>query len=182
MGLHMKTNTIELDEATIEEDQQAFQENRLTSVELVQRYLDRIEKFDRNGPKINSVLNINPDALKIAAELDDMRGQDGQGPLYGIPVLLKDNIETADPMPTTAGAIALEQNFARQDSFIASQLRSAGAIILGKVNMSEWAYFMSTDGPSGYSSLGGQVLNPYGVNSFKAGDVGGSSSGTGRSE
>ncbi|WP_033542683.1 amidase family protein [Planococcus sp. CAU13] len=175
----MTINPFQINEATIQEIQQAFQENRLTSVELVQAYLDRIEKFDRNGPKINSILTLNPDALKIAAELDDMRGQDGQGPLYGIPVLLKDNIETADRMPTTAGTIALQQNFARQDSFVASQLRNAGAIILGKVNMSEWAYFMSKDGPSGYSALGGQVLNPYGIKTFEAGDVGGSSSGTG---
>lgn len=175
----METTSSELNETAIEEIQKAFQENRLTSLELVQAYLDRIEKFDKNGPKINSVLTINPDAQKIAAELDEMRGQDGQGLLYGIPVLLKDNIETADPMPTTGGTIALQQNFAREDSFIASQLRNAGAIILGKVNMSEWAYFMSKDGPSGYSSLGGQVLNPYGVSTFKAGDVGGSSSGTG---
>ena len=175
----MKTTSFKLIEATIEEIQQAFQENKLTSVELVQAYLDRIETFDRNGPKINSVLTVNPDALKIAAELDELRGQDGQGPLFGIPVLLKDNIETADPMPTTAGAIALEQNFAKEDSFLAAQLRNAGAIILGKVNMSEWAYFMSKDGVSGYSSLGGQVLNPYGVDTFKAEDVGGSSSGTG---
>ncbi|MBT2570118.1 amidase family protein [Planococcus sp. ISL-110] len=175
----MEITSFKLDEATIEDIQQAFQENRLTSMELVQAYLDRIETFDRNGPRINSVLTINPDAIKIAAQLDEMRGQDGQGPLYGIPVLLKDNIETTDPMPTTAGTIALEQNFAQQDSFVASQLLNAGAIILGKVNMSEWAYFMSKEGVSGYSSLGGQVLNPYGVDTFKAGDVGGSSSGTG---
>ncbi|ANU11958.1 amidase [Planococcus antarcticus DSM 14505] len=175
----MEKTSFKLNEATIEDIQQAFQENRLTSLELVQAYLDRIETFDRNGPKINSVLTINPNALKIAAELDELRGQEGQGPLYGIPVLLKDNIETTDPMPTTAGAIALERNFAQRDSFVASQLRNAGAIILGKVNLSEWAYFMSKDGLSGYSSLGGQVLNPYGVDTFKAGDVGGSSSGTG---
>ncbi|TAA72808.1 amidase family protein [Planococcus salinarum] len=175
----METAAFNITEATINEIQQAFKENRLSSVQLVQGYLDRIEKFDRNGPKINSVLALNPDALKIAAELDEMRGQDGQGPLYGIPVLLKDNIETTDPMPTTGGTIALQQNFARQDAFVAAQLRQAGAIILGKVNLSEWAYFMSKDGPSGYSALGGQVLNPYGVATFKAGDVGGSSSGTG---
>lgn len=175
----METSTFKLIETTIEDIQQAFHDNKLTSVELVQAYLDQIEAFDRNGPKINSVLTINPDALEIAAELDEKRGQNNQGPLYGIPVLLKDNIETADPMPTTAGAIALEHNFAKEDAFVAKQLRNAGAIILGKVNLSEWAYFMSQDGPSGYSSLGGQVLNPYGVGVFKAEDVGGSSSGTG---
>ncbi|MDE0581485.1 amidase family protein [Planococcus sp. A6] len=175
----METSTFKLIEATIEDTQQAFRDQKLTSVELVQAYLDRIEKFDQNGPKINSVRAINPDALAIASELDEKRGQTEQGPLYGIPVLLKDNIETKDPMPTTAGAIALEHNFAKQDTFVAKQLRDAGAIILGKVNLSEWAYFMSQDGPSGYSSLAGQVKNPYGVDIFKPEDVGGSSSGTG---
>lgn len=177
----MEKTTFEITESTISEIQQAFEENRLSSVELVKGYLERIEKFDKNGPKINSVLSINPDALKIAAELDEMRGQEGQGPLYGIPVLLKDNIDTVDQMPTTAGAIALQHNFAQQDAFVAAQLRKAGAIILGKVNMSEWAYFMTQDVPSGYSSVGGQVLNPYGVGTFEAGSVGGSSSGTGAS-
>lgn len=175
----METSTFKLIEATIEDIQQAFRDQKLTSVELVQAYLDRIEALDQNGPKINSVRAINPDALAIAAELDENRGQDGQGPLYGIPVLLKDNIETKDKMPTTAGAIALEHNFAKEDAFVAKQLRDAGAIILGKVNLSEWAYFMSQDGPSGYSSLAGQVKNPYGIDVFKPEDVGGSSSGTG---
>ncbi|MDN7241659.1 amidase family protein [Planococcus sp. N028] len=177
----MEKTTFMLEEATINEIQQAFKDNRLTSVELVQAYLDRIEKYDKSGPTINSVLSINPDALKIAEELDDMRGQDGQGPLYGIPVLLKDNIDTADNMPTTAGTIALQDNYALEDAFVATQLRQAGAIILGKVNMSEWAYFMTQNVPSGYSGLGGQVLNPYGVGTFEAGSVGGSSSGTGAS-
>lgn len=175
----METSTFKLIEATIEDIQQAFRDQKLTSVELVQAYLDRIEAFDQNGPKINSVRTINPDALAIAAELDEKRGQPEQGPLYGIPVLLKDNIETKDKMPTTAGAIALEHNFANEDAFVAKQLRNAGAIILGKVNLSEWAYFMSQDGPSGYSSLAGQVKNPYGIDVFEPEDVGGSSSGTG---
>ncbi len=175
----MVTSTFKLIEATIEDIQQAFRDQKLTSVELVQAYFDRIEKFDQNGPNINSVRAINPDALEIAAQLDEQRGQESQGPLYGIPVLLKDNIETKDSMPTTAGAIALEHNFAKDDAFVAKQLRNAGAIILGKVNLSEWAYFMSQDGPSGYSSLAGQVKNPYGIDVFKPEDVGGSSSGTG---
>lgn len=175
----MDKTTFEIEETTIQDIQQAFENGELTSVELVQAFLDRIERFDKNGPKINSVLSINPDALKIAEEIDGMRGQEGQGPLYGIPVLLKDNIETTDNMPTTAGTIALKDNFAQVDAFVAAQLRQAGAIILGKVNMSEWAYFMTENVPSGYSALGGQVLNPYGVTSFEAGSVGGSSSGTG---
>lgn len=178
----MEKIAFEIEEATIKVIQQAFEEEVLTSVELVQAYLDRIEVYDKNGPKINSVLSINPDALKIAEELDSMRGQEGQGPLYGIPVLVKDNINTTDDMPTTAGTIALKDNFAIEDAFIASQLRQAGAIILGKVNLSEWAYFMSKeDAPSGFSNLGGQVLNPYGAGVFEAGSVGGSSSGTGAS-
>ncbi|PKG45400.1 MULTISPECIES: amidase family protein [unclassified Planococcus (in: firmicutes)] len=175
----METSTFKLIEATIEDIQQAFRDQKLTSVELVQAYLDRIEALDQNGPKINSVRAINPDALAIAAELDEKRGQTEQGPLYGIPVLVKDNIETKDSMPTTAGAIALEHNFTNEDAFVAKQLRNAGAIILGKVNLSEWAYFMSQDGPSGYSSLAGQVKNPYGIDVFEPEDVGGSSSGTG---
>lgn len=177
----MEKTTFTIEETTISEIQQAFENGELTSVELVQAYLDRIERYDRNGPKINSVLSLNPDALKIAAELDEMRGQDGQGALYGIPVLLKDNIDTVDAMPTTAGTLALKENFAREDAFIAARLRNAGAIILGKVNMSEWAYFMTENVPSGFSNLGGQVLNPYGIDVFEAGSVGGSSSGTGAS-
>ncbi|MGI2327601.1 amidase family protein [Planococcus sp. YIM B11945] len=177
----MEKITFELEEATIYDIQQAFENNELTSVELVQAYLDRIEKYDKHGPKINSVLTLNPDALKIAEELDGMRGQEGQGPLYGIPVLLKDNIDTTDDMPTTAGTIALQENYAIEDSFVATQLRQAGAIILGKVNLSEWAYFMTENVPSGFSNLGGQVKNPYGVETFEAGSVGGSSSGTGAS-
>lgn len=166
-------------EQTITEIQQAYEANKMTSVELVQMYLDRIEAYNRNGPKINAILSVNPDAIKIATELDKMREKGIRGSLYGIPVILKDNIETADNMPTTAGAFALENNFAKNDSFVAKQLRQAGAIILGKANMSEWAYFMTEDVPSGYSGLGGQVLNPYGVGSFIAGSVGGSSSGSG---
>lgn len=166
-------------EQSITEIQQAYEANQMTSVELVQMFLDRIEAYNRNGPKINAIVCINPDALKIATELDKVREKGIRGPLHGIPVILKDNIETADNMPTSAGAFALENNFAKHDSFVAKQLRQAGAIIIGKANMSEWAYFMTEDVPSGYSGLGGQVLNPYGVGSFIAGSVGGSSSGSG---
>ncbi|QBP42635.1 amidase family protein [Paenisporosarcina antarctica] len=166
-------------EYTITEIQLAYEANQMTSVQLVQMYLDRIKAYNRNGPKINAIVSVNPDALKIAAELDKVCEKGIRGPLHGIPVILKDNIETTDKMPTTAGSFALENNFAKDDSFVAKQLRQAGAIILGKANMSEWAYFMTEDVPSGYSGLGGQVLNPYGVGSFIAGSVGGSSSGSG---
>ncbi|MCM3788923.1 amidase family protein [Domibacillus indicus] len=180
-GLATGVGTFQIEEATIEQIQKALQSNQITSVELVQMYLDRIEAYDKNGPKINSVLTINPDALKIAAEMDKLRGKGKQGPLFGVPVLLKDNIDTKDNMPTTAGAIALKDNYASEDSWVAKKLRDAGAIILGKANMSEWAYFMTSGAPSGYSGLGGQVLHPYGPNSFAAGSVGGSSSGSGAS-
>jgi amidase len=172
-------STFQIEEATIAQIQAALKASQITSVQLVQMYLDRIEAFDKNGPKLNSVLTINPDALEIAAEMDKVRGQGKQGPLFGIPVLLKDNIETKDKMPTTAGAIALKDNFASEDSWVAKKLREAGAIILGKVNLSEWAYFMANGAPSGYSGLGGQVLHPYGPDTFEAGSVGGSSSGSG---
>jgi amidase len=169
----------EIEEATIADIQKALQRNQITSVELVKMYLDRIEEIDKNGPRLNSILSINPDALKIAAEMDKVRGKGNQGPLHGIPVILKDNVDTKDNMPTTAGAIALKDNYAAEDSYVAKQLRDAGAIILGKANMSEWAYFMTSGAPSGYSGLGGQVLHPYGPDVFAAGSVGGSSSGTG---
>lgn len=169
----------ELEETTIAEIQKALQTNKITSVQLVQMYLDRIEAYDKNGPEINSILTINPDVLEIAAEMDKVRGKGKQGPLFGIPVILKDNIDTEDDMPTTAGAIALKDNYAEEDSFVAEELREAGAIILGKANMSEWAYFMTQGAPSGYSGLGGQVKHPYGPDTFWAGSVGGSSSGSG---
>lgn len=173
------TTKFQVEETTIANIQEAFRSNQLTSVQLVQLYLDRIAKYDKNGPKLNSVLTLNPDALKIAEEKDRLRGRGEQGPLFGIPVLLKDNIETKDDMPTTAGAIALKDNYAIEDSWVAQKLRDAGAIILGKVNLSEWAYFMTEGGPSGYSGLGGQALHPYGPETFIAGSVGGSSSGSG---
>ncbi|HSJ39265.1 MAG TPA: amidase family protein [Planococcus sp. (in: firmicutes)] len=175
----MNDSKVQLEEATIQAIQQAFQKKQLTSVELVQYYLDRIERYDRQGPNINSVLTLNPDALEIAADRDAKRGQEDQGLLYGIPVLLKDNIDTGCNMPTTAGAIALQHNFAKEDAFVAAQLKKAGAILLGKTNLSEWAYFMTEQIPSGYSGLGGLVQNPYGVDTFEPGSAGGSSSGTG---
>lgn len=179
MNKAVERERFHIEEATIAQIQEALQTNQITSVQLVQMYLDRIKKFDQKGPAIHSVLTISPDALDIAAERDKVRGKEEQGPLFGIPVLLKDNIETKDHMATTAGALALKDNFASEDSWVAKKLREAGAIILGKTNMSEWAYFMSTSAPSGYSALGGQVLLPYGPERFPAGSVGGSSSGSG---
>lgn len=168
-----------LEEATIASMQEAMENGDLTSRQLTELYLARIEAFDRQGPAINSVLEINPEALSIAESLDEERKQRGpRGPLHGIPVLLKDNIDTHDRMHTSAGSLALADSIAPEDSFVAKKLREAGAVLLGKANMTEWANFITEGMPSGYSSRGGQVLNPYGPGVW---DVGGSSSGSGAS-
>lgn len=166
-----------LPEATIDDMQSKMESGELTSKQLVFMYLSRIADFDKNGPMINSVLEVNPDAIHIAAALDAERKERGpRGPLHGIPVLLKDNIDTHDKMHTSAGSLALEHSVATEDSFVALQLRKAGAVLLGKTNMTEWANFMAENMPTGYSSRGGQVLNPYGPKKFI---VGGSSAGSG---
>ena len=163
-----------LNEATIEGMQVKLESGELTSKELILLYLSRIAEHDRT---INSIIEVNPDALHIAIALDTERKTNGsRGPLHGIPVLIKDNIDTFDKMHTSAGSLALQHSIAMKDSFVARQLRKAGAVILGKTNMTEWANFMTEGMPSGYSSRGGQVLNPYGPGRF---DVGGSSSGSG---
>lgn len=150
-----------LEEITVEELQRGYEEGRFTTEQVVQAYLDRIEKIDRNGPALNSVRAVNPAARQIAARLDRER-QEGRvrGPLHGVPVLLKDNIDTFD-MPTTAGSRFLEGSVPSEDAFIVKKLRDAGAVILGKTNLSEWANFHSSYSSSGWSGLGGQVKNPY---------------------
>ena len=146
-------------EATFAELQAAMEAGDLTAVELTTYYLARIRDIDVDG--LRSMLELNPDALMIAAQLDAERASDAvRGPLHGIPISLKDNIGTGDAMHTTAGAVALVQARSDRDSHVASALREAGAVIIGKANMSEWAYWMHT-GPSGYSALGGQVVSPY---------------------
>lgn len=151
-----------LEEATINDLQQKMQSGTLTSAGITQLYLDRIKAIDAAGPKLNAVIEINPDALQIAADLDAER-KNGKirGPLHGIPVLIKDNIDTHDKMQTTAGALALSGNIAPQDAFIVKKLREAGAVILGKTNLSEWANFRSSHSSSGWSSRGGQTKMPY---------------------
>ncbi|RHW41530.1 amidase [Neobacillus notoginsengisoli] len=166
-----------LEEATIADMQGKMEQGELTAKELVLMYLYRISQFDRKGPELKSVLEINPDAIQIAAALDAEREVKGaRGPLHGIPVLLKDNIDTGDKMHTSAGSKALADSYSPADSEVARKLREAGAVILGKTNMTEWANFMAIGMKSGYSSRGGQTLNPYGPGKF---DVGGSSSGSG---
>ena len=167
--------SFEIVEATIPEIQAALETGGLMSKQLVLMYYERIADHDKNGLTINSVLEINPDALFIAESLDVERTINGsRGPLHGIPVLLKDNINTGDKMHTSAGSLALANSFAGEDAFIVTKLREAGAIIMGKANMTEFANFMTTGMPSGYSSRGGQVLNPYNIST----PTGGSSAGS----
>jgi amidase len=164
-------------DVTIDQVQAAMESGEVTAKELVLLYLDRIATYNKAGIGVNAVLEVNPDALQIAEALDTERSFSGpRGPLHGIPVLLKDNIDTADKLHTSAGSLALKDSYAYEDAFIAQQLRDAGAIILGKANMTEWANFMAENMPTGYSSRGGQVLNPYGPGVF---EVGGSSAGSG---
>jgi len=149
--------------ATIAELQSAMQAGRLTSARLTERFLQRVATYDRSGPRLNAVLEVNPQAGEIAESLDRERASGGiRGPLHGIPVLLKDNIATADRLHTSAGSFALRDCIAPHDAFLVMRLREAGAVILGKANMTEWANFMTTGMPAGYSSRGGQVKNPYG--------------------
>ncbi len=149
-------------EMTIIQLQQGYSEGRYSIVDVVQAYLERIEAIDRSGPSLNAVITINPDALKIA-EMLDKEYQKGfrRGPMHGIPVILKDNIDTHDEMPTTAGSRALMHSYPLKDSFVAKKLREAGAVIIGKANLSEWANFRGELSSSGWSGVGGQTKNPY---------------------
>src|SRR2546422_2064598 len=136
---------------------------RLTSARLTEWFLQRVETYDRGGPELNAGLEVTPRARATAEALARERASGGiRGPLHGIPVFLKDNIATADRLHTSAGSLALRDAIAPRDAFLVSRLREEGAVILGKVNMTEWANFMTTGMPAGYSSRGGQVKNPYG--------------------
>jgi amidase len=162
-------------EATIADLQAAMSTGKLTAVGLVQKYLARIHKIDQHGPQVNAVLELNPDALAIARVLDNERRLIGvRGPLHGIPVLLKGNIDTADKMQTTAGSLALVGPAPSQDATVAARLRAAGAIILGKTNLSEWANFRSTRSTSGWSGVGSQTNNPYFLDRNPSGSSSGS--------
>src|SRR5690349_6477012 len=171
-----KVKSFELDEMSIAGLQAGMRSGKYTSVALVNKYLTRIGQIDRRGPAINAVIEINPDALAIARSLDQERKTNGaRGPLHGIPVLIKDNIDTHDRMMTTAGSLALTGWIPSRDSFVAHQLREAGAVILGKTNLSEWANFRSTHSTSGWSARGGLTRNPYALDR----NTSGSSSGSG---
>ena len=152
-----------------------MQRGDLSSEELVGWYIDRIEAIDRAGPALNSIIEINPDALRIARALDEEWKASGpRGPMHGIPVILKANIDTADQMYTSAGSLAIAEHVPPEDAFVVKRLRNAGAVILGKGNLSEWANFRSTKSSSGWSSVGGQTLNPYDTRRSPCGSSSGS--------
>lgn len=165
-----------LEEATLDQLQAGMVEGRWTSEQLVEKYLARIATLDVAGPKVNALIELNPDAPAIARALDvERKAGKVRGPLHGIPVLIKDNIDTADHMKTTAGSLALVDAPApRQDAFVAQRLREAGAVILGKTNLSEWANFRSTHSSSGWSGRGGQTRNPYALDRTPSGSSSGS--------
>ncbi len=166
----------ELHEITLPELQDGMKSGKFTARSLVEKYTERITEIDKQGPAINSVIELNPDALAIADALDQERKAKGpRGPLHGIPVLIKDNIDTADRMMTTAGSLALVGSKPPKDSFLAQRLRAAGAVILGKTNLSEWANIRSSHSTSGWSGRGGLTKNPYALDRNPCG----SSSGTG---
>ena len=164
-----------MEELTIPELQEQMRTGQTTSRALAEGCLERIESVDRQGPRLNAVIEVNPDALAAAEALDRERAQ-GQvrGPLHGIPVLIKDNIDTADRMTTTAGSLALEGWIPPRDAFLVSRLRAAGVVLLGKANLSEWANFRSTRSLSGWSSRGGQTRNPYALDRSPCGSSSGS--------
>ena len=171
-----EVKAFELDESTVTELQDGMNSGKYNARSLVDKYTARIEEVDKRGPAVNAMIELNPDALAIADDLDRERKARGpRGPLHGIPVLIKDNIDTADRMMTTAGSLALVGSKPPRDSFVAQKLRAAGAVILGKTNLSEWANIRSSHSTSGWSGRGGLTKNPYALDRNPCG----SSSGTG---
>jgi amidase len=169
----------ELDEITLGELQSAMTSGQYTARSIAEKYLARIDAMDKSGPTVNSVIEVNPDALAIAGALDQERKQKGaRGPLHGVPVLIKDNIDTGDRMMTTAGSLALVGPPAPRDSFVAQKLREAGAVILGKTNLSEWANIRSSHSTSGWSGRGGLTRNPYALDRNPCGSSSGSGAAT----
>ncbi|MBV9500303.1 MAG: amidase [Acidobacteriaceae bacterium] len=173
-GVH--PSSFAFDEVAAFDLRDKIKSGELTSERITELYLQRIEDVDSHGPALRSLIEINPDALEVARALDaELKTKGPRGPLHGIPVLIKDNIDTADKMHTTAGSLALDGTSAKQDAWVAERLRVAGAVILGKTNLSEWANFRSTHSTSGWSGRGGQTKNPYALDRNPCG----SSSGTG---
>jgi amidase len=173
---HSSVEGFELDEATIPDLQAGMKSGKYTARSLVEKYTARIEEVDKQGPAVNAIIEMNPEAPAIADALDEERKAKGpRGPLHGIPVVIKDNIDTADRMMTTAGSLSLVGSKPPKDSFVAKKLRDAGAVILGKTNLSEWANIRSSHSTSGWSGRGGLTKNPYALDRNACG----SSSGTG---
>ncbi|MBA3645908.1 MAG: amidase [Gemmatimonadaceae bacterium] len=167
-----------LEEKTIDDLQRMMATGAMSSKQITQAYLSRIEALNKRGPALHAVIETNPDAIAIASALDAERNSKGaRGPLHGIPILLKDNIDTHDRMTTTAGSYALEGSIPLQDAFIAAKLRAAGAVLLGKTNLSEWANFRSSHASSGWSGRGGQTKNPYVLDRNPCGSSSGSGAG-----
>jgi len=167
----------ELDEETISSLNDKLLSGKYSSEQLVNLYVERIEAIDKNGSTLNSIIELNPDAVSIAKQMDDER-KNGKlrGPLHGIPIVIKDNIDTADKMQTTAGSLAMVGNIASKDAHVVKKLRKAGAVIIGKTNLSEWANFRSSRSCSGWSSRGGQTKNPYVLDHNPCGSSSGSGS------
>ena len=165
----------ELEEVTVAELQAGMKSGKWTARSLVEKYLSRIEEIDKRGPRVNSVIELNPDAPEIAEQLDrERKAGTTRGALHGVPVLIKDNIDTADRMTTTAGSLALAGSVPAKDAFVAQRLRAAGAVILGKTNLSEWANIRSSRSTSGWSGRGGQTRNPYALDRNPCGSSSGS--------
>ena len=165
----------ELDELTLNDLREGMKSGRFTARSIAEMYLGRIDEVDRRGPAVNSIIEINPDALTIADALDRERREKGpRGPLHGIPILIKDNIDTGDKMKTSAGSLALAESMAPLDSFVVQRLRQAGAVILAKTNLSEWANIRSNHSTSGWSARGGQTKNPYALDRNPCGSSSGS--------
>jgi amidase len=170
---------VDLEEITTAELQQGMASGTFTSRAVTEAYLARIDALDRNGPALRSIIEVNPDALDVAASLDAERKSKGaRGPLHGVPVLLKDNVDTHDKMTTTAGSLALEGSIPPQDSTVAAKLRAAGAVLLAKANLSEWANIRSAHSSSGWSARGGQCRNPYVLDRNPCGSSSGSGTAT----
>jgi len=162
-------------QAGVSDLQAAMARGTLTSVQLARRYLARIEQIDRRGPHLRSVLEVNPEAITIAAALDaERRAKGPRGPLHGIPVLVKDNVATGDRLSTSAGSLALANAKAPRDASLVGRLREAGAVVLGKTNLSEWANIRSSHSTSGWSGRGGLTLNPYALDRNPSGSSSGS--------
>jgi amidase len=175
----VEVEPFEFDEITIAGLQEGMKSGKYSARSIAEKYLERIEAIDKHGPAINSVIETNPDALAIAEALDKERKEKGpRGPLHGIPILIKDNIDTGDRMMTTAGSLALLGSRASKDSYVARKLREAGAVILGKTNLSEWANIRSNHSISGWSGRGGQTKNPFALDRNPCGSSSGSGAGT----